>query len=353
MSAETSIAADLDFQVVGWNIESGQASPGTIAQQVTNDFTGIELWGFSEVQSDRVAELMELAAEEGEGTDMERIVGTTGRSDLLSILYDTGRFELLEAFELVDINIEGRVRAPLVAHLRGRQSGVAFFFMVNHLYRGDAQGRHLQSQMLNEWAAAQTDPVIAAGDYNYDWHVERGDQDHDAGYDYLTANGVFEWLRPEVMVTTHDSHYNSVLDFIFVAATEAQRQHWSGYSEVIVRDGDFPNTNLTSDHRPVFATFHYSPTERVVPHTPVPLAARNSGAARMLRAGPEVRRAEAAGAPAVGAAPGAPVPEVRLMRRPLPPNPTRNQDAGVEERLAEIERQLKVLLEEVSSLKNR
>lgn len=41
--------------------------------------------------------------------------------------------------------------------------------------------------MLNEWAENQDLPVIAVGDYNFDWEVVGGDQDHDEGFDLLTA----------------------------------------------------------------------------------------------------------------------------------------------------------------------
>lgn len=47
--------------------------------------------------------------------------------------------------------------------------------MVNHLYRSNNERRHAQAQGLNEWARSQTLPVIATGDYNFDWHFQTGD----------------------------------------------------------------------------------------------------------------------------------------------------------------------------------
>jgi hypothetical protein len=53
------------------------------------------------------------------------------------------------------------------------------------------------------------------GDYNFDWDVGSGD--HDPGYDELVAGGVFEWVRPDPLVSTQCSgFYDSVLDFVFV-----------------------------------------------------------------------------------------------------------------------------------------
>ena len=34
-------------------------------------------------------------------------------------------------------------------------------------------------------------PLIATGDYNYDWEVEGGGDDHDDGFDLLTAADIF------------------------------------------------------------------------------------------------------------------------------------------------------------------
>jgi hypothetical protein len=51
--------------VVGWNIESGGATDGAVAQRVRS-FQGIDLWGLSEVGSDTSLQSFEAAAEHGE-----------------------------------------------------------------------------------------------------------------------------------------------------------------------------------------------------------------------------------------------------------------------------------------------
>lgn len=112
---------------------------------------------------------------------------------------------------------------------------------------------HEQARLLNEWAGRQSLPVIAKGDYNFDWSVTNGDSDHDQSYDELMAEGVFEWVRPEPLIKTQDSSHNSVLDFIFVSGAAKQ---WSGSSEIMVKAGDFPDTRDTPDHRPVMGKFN-------------------------------------------------------------------------------------------------
>jgi endonuclease/exonuclease/phosphatase family metal-dependent hydrolase len=183
-----------ELLVVGYNVESGGADPVDVSQRI-EAFEGCDLWGLSEVQSQSWADAFEVAAEFGENADFEHILSTTGGGDRLLIIYNSERFELIDFEQLHAINIGGNVRAPLVAKLAIRSTGQHFWFMVNHLYRSRADRRHEQATLLNAWAANQSLPVIATGDYNFDWSVTNGDADHDEGYDNLTAGGVFDWLR--------------------------------------------------------------------------------------------------------------------------------------------------------------
>lgn len=108
---------------------------------------------------------------------------------------------------------------------------------------------------MNAWAGEQDIPVIAVGDYNFDWSVADGDIHHDQGYDNLTENDVFTWLRPDELIRTQYSHgtpnRHSVLDFVFLANSEA---FFAGTSEIIRVLNDFPDNESTPDHRPVAAT---------------------------------------------------------------------------------------------------
>lgn len=242
------------LNVIGYNVESGGARISTL-REIVGEIDGCDIWGFSEVRSRDWAMQLEQGAEEGENADFQTVLGSTGGSDRLAVVFDAERFELVGSDELDEINIENRVRAPLVAHLRERSSGGEFLFMINHLYRSRATARHRQSMLLNSWMNLQSLPVIAVGDYNYDWGVDDGDVDHDEGYDFLTAGGTFEWVRPEELIKTQDSGFNSVLDFVFAGG---DAREWTATSTILVRDGDFPDNHLTSDHRPVRAHFEIS-----------------------------------------------------------------------------------------------
>ena len=239
--------------VAGFNVESGAANPNVIAEQI-GPLDGIDLWGFSEVKNSTEARAFQQGAEDGESGTFESILGTTGGQDRLLIVYNSDRLERVSSGELHDLNIGGNVRAPLWGRFRLKPSGPELIFMVNHLYRGNTAGRHAQAQGLKSWAQSQTVPVIATGDYNFDWHFQTGDTNHDRGYDLMTEGGFFRWVRPpSPLVPTNCSFHKSVLDFVFVSG---EAQGWQAESEILFPEGSYcPDTPSTSDHRPVLARF--------------------------------------------------------------------------------------------------
>ena len=250
------------FMVGSWNVESGGADPHTIAEELV-DFDEVDIWGFVEVGSDDDAELFEIGAETARGAEFSRVVSESGDEDRLAIVYNSERFELIDSDELDYINPTGRLRSPLVAMFKDTVTGQEFAFMVNHLKSktdpDSRRERNEQSTLLNEWARDAAEyglPVIAVGDYNY--YYETDGSRYEQGLDLLIADGVFEWIAPEELVLTQctvDGNrcvFNSVVDFVFVSG---QAQTWNGISEIVVREGDLPDDEQTSDHRPVLAWF--------------------------------------------------------------------------------------------------
>lgn len=237
------------LKVGAWNLESGDSSTAFLAKRV-EDAAGVQIWGLSEVQGPTDLALMTVAAKKGEAGTFRSILGTTGGGDRLGIIYNATRFQLIGKDELEEINVSGTVRAPLVALFRDTSTNNRFYFMVNHLYRGSAEGRHEQSKLLNMWAADRDEPVITVGDFNYDLNANNW-RDHDRGFDILTANNVFKWARPRDLVRTQCS-YNSVLDFVFVSG---EARGWSYQSAIDHRPSDCPDDARSSDHRPIMTTF--------------------------------------------------------------------------------------------------
>ena len=200
------------LMVIGWNAESGDADPDFVADQIES-IDGCDIWGLCEVTDATCAAQFEAAAAVGENAAFSHILGTTGdiSHDYMQIIYDSDRLELLDSLELHRINVSGTVRAPLVAHFRIRGTNIDFLFMINHLYRSRTERRHEQAMLLNLWASRQTLPIIAVGDYNFDWDVDLGDFNHDRGYDEMVSGGHFNWIRPRKLMKTQASpDYDSV-----------------------------------------------------------------------------------------------------------------------------------------------
>lgn len=245
--------------VIGWNLESGDSDTATLAKTVLK-YADCDIWGLSEVADNKVSETLELSAESQTRPQFNTVLGTTGRSDAMAIMYDTRRLRLLDVKELRHLQ-EERGRAPLVGLFELKETGDRFYFMVNHLYRGnrkDNRGKRLrQSEGLNIWAAEAAHPVIAVGDYNYDWDLPNG-ASHDKGFDALLDDGVFAWVEPAAKIRTQCSdpgqtQYNSILDFVFVSGAA---QNWQGKSDILEAQASWcPDNAMRSDHRPVRANF--------------------------------------------------------------------------------------------------
>ena len=86
-------------------------------------------------------------------------------------------------------------------------------------------------------------------DYNF-----KRKQGNDA-FPVMLQDNIWKWIPPEPLVDTQwsdnngkDRYPNSMLDFAFVAGPA---KDWQPKCRVIVREGDFPDSYSTSDHRPI------------------------------------------------------------------------------------------------------
>jgi hypothetical protein len=123
---------------------------------------------------------------------------------------------------------------------------------------------------LREWAERQVLPVIAVGDFNFDYEVPAGPGN--AAFASFTLDQAFKWVKPADLLTTNWSDrnqdnindFNSILDFAFVSGAA---RLWNASSQIVVRDGDFPDNASTSDHRPIL--LWVDPDEVSEPRGPV------------------------------------------------------------------------------------
>jgi endonuclease/exonuclease/phosphatase family metal-dependent hydrolase len=277
------------FRILAWNVESNRpgaervSDPGVISEQLSGllkaPATRAQIVALSEVDPKTTIDYKQAVAD-GMGAEVDFVTSASGGyrdSDSLLLVVDAKRFGIEDVFELhrykgvaTNFNVTDsnsadygavRARSPLVARLRDKTNGRTFWLIVNHLARGEADLRVDQARALKQWAEDHPDEaVITAGDFNFDYSFEAGKGN--AAYDAMVEGGVWQWLKPDPLVDSNwaddrdsqgrDRYPDSILDFVFVAN---RAKGWKGESDVIVREGDFPDSDKTSDHRPIIATF--------------------------------------------------------------------------------------------------
>jgi hypothetical protein len=281
-------AAGEEFRLLAWNVESNRpgSPPDSDARVIASQLVGLlkapatrgQIVALSEVAP---ADVHAYRKAVGLGLDgeVDFVTSASGGfrdADSLLLVVDASRFRIEDAVELhryagiaANFNVDDeqspehgtvRARSPLAAKIRDLVTDEWFWLVVVHLARGEDDLRTDQAKMLVAWARDQEAPVIAAGDFNFDWdmYTQRGNP----GFDAMMAGGVWTWVRPDPLRDTNwaasrdnpnrDRFPDSILDFVFVAQGATA---WRGESQVIVRPGDFPDDDETSDHRPILATF--------------------------------------------------------------------------------------------------
>ena len=241
------------ISVLAWNIESGGNDPDVISAQL-RELSGHDIYCLSEVAEKNLDRYTAAF-----GSRFQSLNSRSGRNDHLQISFDSDRFELLETDELMEyrdfVLNDGRHRSPIFVRLKDRSSGTEFIVMTNHLARRNAKLRKQQAIGLREWARDQNVAVINVGDFNldYDFHTKSGN----SAFPEMLRDNIWSWVEPKPLIDTNwsdrdndgiDNYPDSMLDFAFVAA---QAKTWNPTCQVIVREGDFPDDETTSDHRPI------------------------------------------------------------------------------------------------------
>ncbi|MFN9719186.1 MAG: endonuclease/exonuclease/phosphatase family protein [Planctomycetota bacterium] len=278
-----------DFRILAWNVESNRPNQAPVSDAATiadelramavAPATRFEIMVLSEVEP-KTMEIFRLAVAEGLGKPVDYISSASGGfadTDSLMLLVDTTRFEIADAIELhryaglrgnfnngADSQEPGalRARSPLAVRLVSKAGSKSFWVIANHLARGEEDLRTEQAKMLRKWAMDSGEPVVAAGDFNFDYEFKS--QRGNAGFAAMMEGGTWGWLKPNPLVDSNwaddrnitdrrvDRYPDSILDFVFVAN---EAKNWNGVSNVVVRPGDFPDSDKTSDHRPLITSF--------------------------------------------------------------------------------------------------
>ena len=238
------------LKFLSWNVESEGSDPETIAKQIA------ELGNYDVIALTEVLPQAALRFCKAVGAEYNYVLSNTGRNDRMMLIYNKKSLSFVRQFELDDINYKSRYRSPMVGHFRDMLTGKELLVMVNHLARGKEEARQIQAKKLVEWGRDQTMPVVALGDYNFDYvfDTRKGNE----SFRLFMKDNVWEWVEPIEMIDTNwydnpeapdgkDDFPGSMLDFAFVAGPAKE---WTTSCKVIVREGDFPDDENTSDHRP-------------------------------------------------------------------------------------------------------
>ena len=246
------------LSVISYNVESDDlddTNPRLVAEDI-REIAGPDLWGLSEVADREAADIFARAAAVP-GADFESVFGTTGTLDKLQIIYNKNNLELLDSEELDNV---GGSRSPLVAHFKFLPTGREFLFTVNHFNRGSESKRNRQAENLREWAAAQSLPVIAVGDYNFDFDL--AEKKGNRAFDIFQQKDVMTWIEPNCLKTNScpptgtqcDPNYASILDYVFVSGSA---KTWPAESEILFIQKSVCEKEKEgfSDHYPLAANF--------------------------------------------------------------------------------------------------
>lgn len=259
-STEENDSEGFSYSILHWNVESGGNDSSIVADQLV-EMGDYDVIGLSEVETPAAYE--EALSKKWPGR-YEYIRGLSGANetredDHLWLAFRKDKFSLIESKEMKEVSgfifDDGHHRVPLYVKLKDLANSQEVVFLMNHLARGNKNFRQEQASTLREWARTKSIPIVAIGDYNLDFEfaTEKGNK----AFDEFMKDNVWLWVRPEPLVDTNwsdrdgdgvDNYIDSLLDFSFLSGAA---KTWKASSRVIVRENDFPDTEKTSDHRPV------------------------------------------------------------------------------------------------------
>jgi len=244
--------SDVRFSLkfLAWNVESDGSDPKTIAKELG------ELGNYDVIALTEVLPQVAKTYCEAMGDKYNYVLSESGRNDRMMLIYNKETLGFVRRFEISDVNYKSRYRSPLVGHFKDVLTGKELLVMVNHLARGNEETRQIQAKKLVEWGREQTIPVVALGDYNFDYVFET--REGNESFRLFMKDNVWQWVEPIELVDTNwydnpeepdgkDDYPGSMLDFAFVSGSA---KSWTTSCKVIVREGDFPDDETTSDHRP-------------------------------------------------------------------------------------------------------
>ena len=253
LSAIASAAEPL--RILTWNIDGENSDMEEIMRQLRalRAEYRFDVLAISEVPATETKRFVNFFAE-GAG-----VSGKRGEAYRLVTAWEPGRLSLISGVEVLELDgftCHSQSVAPLAARLRDHLE-VREVYVVNYRFMHDALSLSLQAGDLARWATAQVLPVFFLGDFDPDYSFGAR---KDLSKNYMLEDlELLTWVKPEPLVDSQwvdadadnvDDNPESLSDFVFYNGMNNLRIS----AEVIVREGDYPDDDKTSDHRPVLVT---------------------------------------------------------------------------------------------------
>lgn len=270
LMAELTVAITVfagEIRIAAWNIESGGNEPAVIADQLESfaEYDIVALVECDDNETERYRRAL--------GNRHRMTLSQTGSrfNDHIAVFFDPAVLELIDYRELhghggitlIEKPRTTGLRSPQILRFRHIATGEELVLVAVHLARSNGAQRTLESFVLREWILDDGGPVVAAGDFNFDYDFAGSSEDHrgNEAFRLFTYQDEITWVRPRRLADTNyserdgrETYPDSVLDFVFVSGVP---DPWRVASEIIVRPGDFPDDATTSDHRPITATIGF------------------------------------------------------------------------------------------------
>ncbi len=256
LASVSTCSARETIKLISWNVETEGSDAEIIAKQLCA-FPRSDAYLLQEVDSRGLARYA-AAIREAHGQDYKFFISSFGGPHKLGVIIDQSKLTIRSFSELMsfgDYELNNyRFRSPLVIDVETK-IGLKFKLVTVHLARGNAKFREEQANGLREWGAAQTVPIILAGDCNFDFDIPT--KKGNPAYDAFFAGDIWQLFEPIEWIDTNwddrdgdgkDNYPGSTLDF---AAHCDHGTSVKGTCQIIVRNGDFPDNDRTSDHRPL------------------------------------------------------------------------------------------------------
>lgn len=246
------------IRILSWNIESGGSDTTVIIDQLKTQMPKHDIVALSEVPSNAIEPIAKALG-------WKHFGGADGGEDRLLIAW-SDRFVFLRKIEIADFQVFHSPK-PLIVALTDSQSEKKLIVVNNRLVEQIDHIRHDQTNSLRDWVddiLLSETFAISVGDIHGEFDIKNHKMDETiSSLQRIEHFFHWKWIEPEKLIDTNwrdlngdgkDDTPNSISDHVFVSSII---KRWKVKSEIIVREGDFPDNQTTSDHRPILVTFQW------------------------------------------------------------------------------------------------